>query len=469
MRTTFRVLVMLALGAGTASANSADENLLASRLLADLVEITGVPALSLAVWQHGESLAEIAVGTVNQEHGTPAEPHHLFRIASVSKVVGAAMLAQLVQERRLDADAPLQTYLPGLPEQLQRITVRQLMAHTSGLPHYQTIDFAISSSPYDSAIDALETVGDRPLLFPPGSDYHYSSHGYTVAAAVYEAITGIKQAEAVQLYIEGLIGRESPRVENPTRRSPARSNLFERSGSVMKTIPFDHKSYTAFGGGMTATARDLAAFGDAILHSETISRDTRTLLFSPAHTSTGRPAGDDRFQVGFGWRIGEDHLGRTVYHHAGVTTGARSILILYPDNGLTVALLSNAAWTSTIDQTGFAIADAFLRPGKLTTFQGTRSFTGRFAGEGVAGNLSCGEADCLLDDQDGMLSNWLMRFNPGTASTEGWPAYITQTGKDRVLILATRIGIVSLAEAADGLSFSGTVGHERELTLEFAN
>ena len=83
MRTAIPVLVLLSLCATASSNDYDDEEVLARRLLADLVSITGVPALSVAVWRRGESLAEIAVGTVNLELGTPAEPYHLFRLANM--------------------------------------------------------------------------------------------------------------------------------------------------------------------------------------------------------------------------------------------------------------------------------------------------------------------------------------------------------------------------------------------------
>lgn len=456
---------------GANAVESASGNI--AELLSSLREQTQVPAYSVAIVRDGQLLARSAIGEVDIRNLIDALPEHRFRLASVSKVVGATMLALLVQRGELDPRAPISDYLAGLPEQYRDLTALQLLSHTSGLPHYQARDALIAKTHYGTAIGALASVGDRRLISAPGDSYTYSSHGYTILSALYEAITGEPLVESVPAFVEKLSARESPALEDLQRRNPLRSNVFAVDAAGAETLKPRDQSYSPFGTGFVASATDLAYFGDAVLRSSHIDEKTRELMFRPVALRNGEKTGSYLYEVAFGWRVGNDPSGRMVYHHAGVTEGARSVLIVYPAFGLSIAFLSNASWTAQIERTGFALANIVLENQAPATPGGHHDFTGSFDGHEISGTLSCdgGTATCRLSDNRGALSEWMMRYSKNTEFQGGWPSMLAQGDRGHALKLVTTVGIVELRRTSEKpgyAHFQAEIGNGRALVIHFS-
>jgi CubicO group peptidase (beta-lactamase class C family) len=453
---------------------SNDAAALVTDLLLDLQNTTAVPAFSVAVVKNGLMQLAVAVGEVDNRNHFGAASNHSFRLASVSKVVGATMLARLVQQGKLNPNAPLGNYLPDVYENYREITTAQLLAHTSGLPHYQAKDATIAMTHYDNATEAAQSVGQRELLSPPGSEYSYSSHGYTLAGAVYESIDGQNLTLAIPEFLSALTGRATPMLEDVTQRNKARSNVFEiTSGKAVTAKPRD-QSYSPFATGFIATASDLAKFGDAVLHSDAIEEETRELLFTPIHLANGGKTGTYLYEVAFGWRVGTDTAGRRVFHHAGVTQGARSVLILYPDDGLSIALLSNASWTAQIERTGFSIADIILDQQTESVETGVFRYSGTFEESKIAGKLECSETpgQCRFSDENGALSQWLRQYSPEPEDIKDWPAQVVAGTAGKVIKIATSVGFVDLAlkrNSPVSNCFDAPLGRARTLQVCFAD
>jgi CubicO group peptidase (beta-lactamase class C family) len=441
-------------------------------ILSNLRELTQVPAFSVAIVQNGQVMVQATTGEVDTRNQTDALADHRFRLASVSKVVGATMLASLVQSGDLDPGAPIGGYIEGLPEQYQELTALQLLSHTSGLPHYQARDALIAKTHYDTALDALDSVGDRALVATPGESYLYSTHGYTILSAVYESITGESLRASSPSFMEVLAARESPVLEDWQRRDSRRSNIFAVDADGSRTLKPRDQSYSPFGTGFTASATDLAYFGDAVLHSSRIHEATRELLFNPVTLSDGGKTGRYDYSVAFGWRVGQDSTGRSVYHHAGVTEGARSVLILYPESGVSIAFLSNASWTAQIEKTGFALANFLLEEQSPVVSLGDHNFTGSFDGHPISGVLACDEraATCQLSDNSGALSQWLMRYSPKDDQVVSWPSLFAKGESGDVIKLVTSVGVVEMRKAAasdNSETFQAEFGNGRMLVIRF--
>ena len=442
-------------------------------LLLSIRENTQVPAYSVAIVRGGRLIAASAVGDIDIVNHIDASPENWFRLASASKVIGATMLALLVQDGDLDPNKAIGDYLPDLPSQYRNITALQLLSHTSGMPHYQARDALRGKTHYNTAIDALASVGDRQLLSAPGDSYSYSSHGYTILSALYESITDVSLRAAVPAFIRDLTCRDSPALENLQRRNPRRSNVFDVATDGAVTLKPHDQTYTPFGTGFVASAIDLAFFGDAVLHSSTISSDTRDLLFQPVVLTDGGKTGNHLYEVAFGWRVGSDSSGRTVYHHAGVTSGARSVLVLYPESNLSIAFLSNASWTAQIERTAFALANLVIERQRSVSSVGDFAFTGSFDGEDITGSIVCpGETgECLFSDNAGAFSEWLARYLPGDEAVGSWPVLSVYGVDGYAQKIATSIGIVELrlnTEESDDKVFRAEVGNGRLLEIRFS-
>ncbi|MEP1445738.1 MAG: serine hydrolase domain-containing protein [Paraglaciecola sp.] len=411
-----------------------------TKLLSSMNDVTGVPSFSVAVVHKGKLIASVATGFADKKNKILAEPDTTFRLASVSKIIGATMLAELVVNDRLNPDVGIGRYYPELSEKYHAITVRQLLSHTSGMPHYQIKDYDIYDEHFDTGLDAVKTLKERNLLSRPSTEYHYSTHGYTLAGAIYEKITKQPLSISVENFVTRWTGQATPAIENINELQNSSSRLYELSKSGANEIPRGEKSYSVFGAGLYASAGDLAFFGAQVLNKARAQKPFQQLLFTPTATQDGHPVTSRNFKVGFGWRIATDPHGRKVYHHAGATPGARSILAIYPEQDLSIAFLSNSSWISSIDKLVFALAGLYIDEANIEVI-GRTKYQISNNGKQLDGTTNCKENQCLLTDSITDYSHWLNAFNVGKAPIKQWPVFAYATQKGQRLLMVNKIGI----------------------------
>lgn len=456
------ILSCLLLTVTTAQAKSDYKEEILQEILSELRGVTGVAGFSLVVIKKGKAVANISSGFVDKNLSKPVTSEHLFRLASVSKVIGATMIADLIQQGKMSPDDRVIKWLPELAEHYQGITVRQLINHTSGIPHYQAIDVCCWSKQYQTAVDSLEVLKNRALLFSPGENYQYSSFAYSVLGALYERVAKKTISEGVRQFISQLSGQKSPKVENVTQRNSLRSNLFEQSHTLPKSKKFDNKSYTTLGGGLTSSAMGLALFGDAVLHNDYLLKETHSLLFTIPNS--GISTGNRLYEMGFGWRVGQDFYGNLVYHHSGVTLGGRSFLVLYPELGITLAFLSNTSWTAQMETNAFSLIQLIFNTKFDFSSPNLLILVGSFDDQSIQAELSCTSASCLFVEHSNVISAWLNRFNQASNrksadAQRSWSAYKTTNG----IALITSIGVVYLKYEQG--QWIGKIGSQRNIIL----
>lgn len=333
------------------------------RLLQALIDTNGVPGMGAAVWQDGRVVWTGCAGWRDVEAQAPVRRDTVFRLASVSKVIAATAAARLAEEGQLDIDAPVGATLPWLPSAWSAVTVRQLASHTSGAPHYAGNDLrTLGNTRYVTARDAVGIFSGRTLLFAPGTSYSYSSWGYTLLGAVIEAVSGEHFLDYVRRHVaDGLaIHADS---EGPAEIESA---LYDIDQGVVRRTPRTDMSYTWPGGGLAATPEALVRFGGRVLEHRIVGAARWQAMQQPTPLAGGAPAHERDYDVGFGWRVGRDGDGHRIAHHAGTTTGARSVLMLWPDHRMAVGVLSNASWVSSMEATAGMLAAPFRRrPGNV--------------------------------------------------------------------------------------------------------
>lgn len=445
----------------------------ADMILASLVDINGVPGMAGSVWKDGETVWTGSAGYADIETGRRVDGDTLFRMASVSKLFTVMAAGQLQEAGRLDLDAPVRSVLPWLPDLWPDISARQLAAHTAGVPHYQPVDQDRGGVRYASVREAVALFQDRSLLTPPGQTYQYSSWGYVLLSAEVEAAAGMPFLDYLKAEITpGLnIGPDATDSDNPNA-----SGAYEFADSrARRAAPHDF-SYTWGGGGLSGSARDVATWGGRVLEGRVVARDTFEWMQQPMPLNNGGVAADDTYQVGFGWRGARDADGRRLAHHAGVTVGARSSLVLYPDHGTATTVLSNALWVSSIDVTAQMLAAPFLPVGRegpvIDCPVGAARYTGTWGETSIAG-------DARFEVRDGICVGDLA-IAPGNAfgdmlngQPQGDSATLKVIGVEAGeglgrAALVTPIGVYDLRSEGTGAWRSPLGGGGRSLAIRIA-
>lgn len=311
---------------------------------ADLDEFD-VPGISVAVSHHGKIVYQRGFGFQDQAAGVRMHGGSVNRIASVSKAVAGVLALRMdAKHAGLSMDDKVRTHLPWLPA-AHDYTVEQTVMNRSCLASYPASMVEQNTVAYDTAKAAVEAFMGADLVCAPGA-YKYSTHGYTVLAAVLEKFEGKPVDEIVRDELTIPSGLTTLRPETLAGSLPDRVQLYNDDNTEYDG---DDTSNKTLGGGLVSTAPDLVRFGDAILDGTLLTPAQQATLW----TSIGGYA--------YGWNTGTAPNGGRVVGKSGGQPGAKSYLRIYPDDGIVVAVLSNR-WNGGFSARGLAteIGDAVL-------------------------------------------------------------------------------------------------------------
>ncbi len=214
----------------------------------------GFDGIIVYVDEGGKAPAFYAAGWKNRENNIPADPHDLFKIASIGKLYDAVATTKLVAANRLSLDKTLADYFPELAgriENAEKITLRLMIQHRSGIPNLtETPNFWIN--PPKSSQEALERVLDLPANFEPDTDYEYSNTNYLLISLLIEKVTGQSKFQYIKSAILDRLGL------NNTFGSIHDVNMDDLMSGYYVGVPEDIK--TADYGSMIATAEDVGIF-----------------------------------------------------------------------------------------------------------------------------------------------------------------------------------------------------------------
>lgn len=322
----------------------------------------GVPGATAAIAIDGELVWAGAAGWSDLKAGEAMSVDAIMRIGSTSKAMTSTVLARLVDAGDLAMTDTVADHAEPLNAAWADLPLYRLMSHTAGFPGYEdntdfpdNIDTMRMRGSYGSVEAGLDLFDQSAMLHAPGEAYHYSSFDINVAAWTAVEATGASFPELLAETIREPLGLDTPLPGDFGADHPDASKLYQirGEGQVRNWPPTDVSQRWA-GGGLVARSRDLVLIGSAWLDDDFIAADTQAYFWTPVALNDGseNPEG-----YAIGWRtgesvtrFGEDHPVRVV-HHGGVSRGAMSWLIIYPDLGLVAAVNIN---TNTPEFTDFA-------------------------------------------------------------------------------------------------------------------
>ena len=302
---------------------------------------THVPGLSVGVVENGEPEWSAGFGFSDLENNVPASEHTLFRLGSISKSLTAVGAMELVQQGKLDLDAPVQKYCPVFPKKSAPITTRMVMGHLSGIRHYkgnsQDDPEVGNTKHFDDPIQAgLDFFKNDPLLSEPGKQFHYSTQGYTLVGCVIEGASSAKYIDFMQKNVFQTAGMDDTVADNRIAIVPYRTRFYQKTETgTVENADFLDSSYKIPGGGWISSAEDMARFEAAILHNKLIDSKTAELMWTPLKPSEGQPNG-----YALGWANSVENGIRTVGHNGG-QQGCSTSFLIAPDKKIGVVVLTN--------------------------------------------------------------------------------------------------------------------------------
>jgi serine beta-lactamase-like protein LACTB len=300
-----------------------------------------IPGVSVGVVENNGYEWAAGFGMADLENSVPATSQTLYRLASISKPITATATLLLWQQHKLDLDSAVQKYCPAFPQKSSPITTRQVLGHLGGIRHYKPEGEGeqelYNTRHFDDPIQSgLKFFADDPLVAKPGTEFHYSTQGFTLVACVLQGASGEKYVDYVQKNVLQPAGMIHTLVDDRFAIIPYRTRFYERdkSGEV-RNADFLDSSYKTPGGGWLSSAEDMSLFMVALLNDRLVQRSTRDLMWTSLQTSDGK-----RTDYALGWGIGKD-LGPAEIGHGGGQQGTSTYILMVPERKAGVVVLIN--------------------------------------------------------------------------------------------------------------------------------
>jgi CubicO group peptidase (beta-lactamase class C family) len=310
------------------------------KAVAAFTTANSVPGVSVAVVLHGQPIWSAGFGMSDLEDFTPATSSTLYRLGSISKPITAVAILQLFERGKLDLDAPVQKYCPAFPQKDSPITSRQLLAHLGGIRHYN--QDGKGDVPEDSARhfatmeESLQLFAGDPLVAKPGTQFHYSTYGYTLLGCVLEGASSQKYVDFVRENVLRPAGMEHTQADDFFAIVPHRTRWYhkDKSGAVHNAGVLD-SSYKIPGGGLISSADDMANFETAILVGKLLKPATQEMMLTSERTADGKST-----SYALGWGV-TDKVGVHIVGHDGGQQGTSTAILIAPQESAGIVVLAN--------------------------------------------------------------------------------------------------------------------------------
>ncbi|MET7370428.1 serine hydrolase domain-containing protein [Streptomyces sp. NPDC005566] len=358
-RLTVSTALIAALAGGLAPATSASAAPAATQAQAPAPDMVGVVAAlesamangapgAMARYSGPDGVKARAVGVRDRESGAAMDTKARFRVGSVSKTFSGVVLLQLVEEGRLKLDAPVNTYLEGLlPD--DRITVRHLLTHRSGLADYTNAMFNQTVPGFEAVrnrVFSYQELVDLSLAEPrttePGAAYKYSNANFVVVGMLIEKLTGRPVADAYQRRIIKPLGLRKTAYVHPDTRikgTHVRGYLHpDEAGAPLVDSTEQTVSWAQSAGAVISSPADLNTFTSALMRGRLLSPATLEAMT----TVTPTDATNTRF-YGLGLRRYDLTCGTQVYGHTGTVQGFYTYAFSTRDGRRSLSAVANTS------------------------------------------------------------------------------------------------------------------------------
>ena len=295
---------------------------------------------AVLVAENGKIIYKDAFGLANREWNIPNTADTKFMIGSISKPITATLVLILVQKGMISLDKTIEDYLPAFKNKpAAKITIKQLLSHTSGMPNYDIIKdfFPRISRQNFTREEYVKIYSDSALAFVPGTRYMYSSWGYFTLGYIIEKVTGKSYEQAMKDEIFTKLNMQNAGSYSHRKIVSKRASGYDYGLGDYVSGDFRDQSNTMGTGDIYASVEDLFKFHIALSNNTLLNKELTTEMF----TSGIRPA-----RYGYGWFNQNFRYTDTdsvaANYHLGSTDGFISFMLRIPETNSMVVILCNS-------------------------------------------------------------------------------------------------------------------------------
>ena len=343
-----------------------------------------IPGVAVLVIKEGKIVHHKGYGLARLDPEKPMGPDTAFDLASMSKPFTAMAVMILSERGKLSYDDPVSKFFPDFPPYAQKVSVRNLLTHTSGL--VDVINPKWFKQGYEpTSNDLARLYKEEPnLKHTPGEKFEYNNGGYLLLALIVERVSGQTFPQFVRENIFKPLGmghtviwsEAKPKVEDFARSYAPGDNSFSSMNSVSDVFLYGPK-------GVISSTADLFKWNEALQTEKLVKASTLRQAFTPMKLNDGTTS-----SYGFGWFIGKDR-GLELIEHAGGYLGYRTDIVLYPSERTTIVVLSNNAQVEAAPLARriahIYLADKMVAPTSKTLDAGIlKTYVGKYKSDATA-------------------------------------------------------------------------------------
>jgi len=286
---------------------------------------------TVLVARAGPPIFQKAYGMANREWDVPNTLDTKFRLGSITKQFTATLILHLAEQGKLRVEDRISKYYTDAPASWSKVTIHNLLTHTSGIPSYTGLPgfFEKGSRDPRSPAEIVKLTQNMPLEFEPGTKFSYDNTGYILLGYVIEKITGKSYAAYLKETIFDPLGMHNSGYDEWTPLIHHRASGYRMDGNRVINAAYLDMTLPFAAGSLYSTVGDLLIWDQALYGENVLTKESKNKMFTPFLE-----------KYGYGWFI--DSMGRHKFvGHGGGINGFNTEIRRFTDDNLTVIVLSN--------------------------------------------------------------------------------------------------------------------------------
>ena len=308
------------------------------QILNNLFEQDSPGGVALIV-KDGKTIYRKAFGMANLELAVKMTPDFIFRVGSVTKQFTAAAIIQLAEQGKLDLTAEINQYLKDYPTQGQKITIENLLTHTSGIKNYtSTKEWTPHKKKQDlNSSELIDFFKDQEMTMAPGEREEYSNSNYVLLGRIIEVVSGKSYEDYLQEHIFKPLKMTKTSYDSPKRIIKNRAYGYAKLGNIYENADYISMTQPFASGAIVSTVDDLAKWQQGLFSYKVINKESLTKASEPFVLNNGSTAG-----YGYNWGFnGFNIQGEPMISYNGAIDGFSASTKYIPSKKIFVVILSN--------------------------------------------------------------------------------------------------------------------------------
>lgn len=338
------------------------------------------PGATALIAKDGKVIYRKAFGKANLELNVAMKPENVFELGSITKQFTAVAILMLMQQGKLSLEDDLTKYLPDYPMHGKKISIHQLLNHTSGIKSYTNMPEFIKMARTDmSPTELINVFKNEPMDFEPGAQWRYNNSGYILLGYIIEKASGQTYADFIEQHIFKKLGMKHSYYGSQSNIIPNRASGYQPKEKGFANADYLSLTLPYAAGSLMSTIDDMLLWSQAIHNNTLITKENKQKAFTNYTDNKGKPV-----YYGYGWQTDEINGTPTIEHGGGIF-GYSTMGVYEPAQNVYVIVLTNTSGSSpgdvAIKMAALAIGKPYaekatvkLTPAQLQKWVGTYEF-----------------------------------------------------------------------------------------------